>query len=94
MEYVTGILLYNSFVKLPGSNLQNLGKNKAFFNSPRQAKHREKNMQHNAYLANLRKFREKSKQKSPYVKSRYVRNILAILLQNSLISEMCSLLQI
>ena len=48
MEDIIGILLYNSFIELPGSNLR-FGKKQGYFKLPwaRQAG-RKKNMLHNA----------------------------------------------
>ena len=47
IEGIVGILLCNSFIELPGSNLKIRGK-QASFNSPGHAKQKDKNMQRDA----------------------------------------------
>ena len=50
MEDVIGILLYNSFIELPGSN-QTFGETKDSFHSKGHVDQGEKNMLHDAKLA-------------------------------------------
>ena len=47
MENIIGILLYNSFIELPGSN-QTIGESEDTLNSPGHITQGEKNMLHNA----------------------------------------------
>ena len=47
MEDIIGILLYNSFIELPGQT-KHLGKSKDSFNSSGHVKQGKKNMLHNA----------------------------------------------
>ena len=47
MEDIIGILLYNSFIEISGSN-QAFGESKDTLKSPGHFKQREKNMLHNA----------------------------------------------
>ena len=47
---IIGILLYNSFIEIPGSN-QTFEENKDTLNSSGHVKQEEKNMLHNAYPA-------------------------------------------
>ena len=47
MECIIGILLYNSFIELPGQT-KDLEKTKDSFNSVGHVKQEGKNMQHNA----------------------------------------------
>ena len=48
MDDFIGVLLHNSFIELPGSNLQNFWESKDSLNSPGHAKQGDKNMLRNA----------------------------------------------
>ena len=90
MKDIIGILLYNNFIELPESN-QTFGEKQGVFKLPRARQAGRKEHAKPARTCECLR-RNQKKTTSLYKTASHMKDIFAILLLSSLISEMCSLL--